>query len=174
MATRDSQRLKEAKRTKATPKLSTSGHHVAPSAIILKRPLPTASVKKAQKAFENFRLSKFTKKSLPANHVGEGKDASPVHVVQRNLISQKIQTLNNNNAPTQGMTLALTAEQIKSLLPSYREKTGTVELSDVLSLLTKKMKGTEFYSNGNPTLNRLALQSQVDQIIQSVKQESKR
>jgi hypothetical protein len=170
------QQVQNSNRAKAATKISTSNHQPPPSTTAPKRPLPRASLEKAQKIFKNFSLSKFSKQPLPANRVAEGKskDPSAVHAVQKKLISQNIKTLNNGGEPTQGMTLALTAEQIKTLLPSYRDKAGTVELSDVLSLLTKKMSGTEFYANGNPTLNRLKLQSQVDQIIQSIKQEPKR
>jgi hypothetical protein len=68
------------------------------------------------------------------------------------------------------MTLDIPLDQIKSALPSYDDQARTVELSDVLALVSRKLSGAEFYSVGNPTLNRLALQSRVDQIMQSVKQ----
>ncbi len=171
MPAKNSQHLEHAADTKARTKASASDHQRTPSAAILKRPLPRASVEKAHKIFKSFSLSRFAKGSLPPNHVGEGKHPAAVQAVQRKIISQQIKTFNDSEATNQGMTLALPAGEIKNLLPSYSEKAGTVELSDVLTLLMKKMKGTEFYSNGNPTLNRLALQLQVDKIIQSVKQE---
>src|SRR5215813_78681 len=145
-----------------------SDHQPAHSETHMKRPLPPDSVEKAKKAFENFSLSKFARKSLPANHVGEGKDPSAVHSVQRDFISQQIKILNDSYAPNQGMTIALPTETMKKLFPSYDEEGRTVELDNLLSVMTKRMSGTEFYYKGNPTLNRLALQSKVDQIIRSV------
>jgi hypothetical protein len=151
-----------------------SGHPPAPSTALMKRPLSPASVEKAQKAFGNFSLSKFANKSLPTNHVGEAKDPSAVHAVQRTVISQQIATLRDSDVPSAGMTIALPAETMKTLLPTYDEETGTVQLDDLLSVMTRRMGGTEFFYKGNPTLNRLALQSKVDQIVQSVKGEAKK
>jgi hypothetical protein len=80
----------------------------------------------------------------------------------------------NNLAQQQGasdtpraMTIALPAKTLSDLLPKYA--TGQVDLDDVLKLLEQNMTGTEFFANGNPTLNRLAIQAQVQQIIDDVK-----
>lgn len=137
-----------------------------------KRPTPRESIAKAQEAFKDFSLSKHPKGSLPANHVSEGqeKDRAAVYAVQKAVITRTLRTLSYAGPTTQGMTLDLPIEQIKNALPSYDDQARTVELSDVLALVSRKMSGTEFYSLGNPTLNRLALQSRVDQIMQSVKQ----
>jgi hypothetical protein len=171
MATRDGEHVEHAAHTKAGTKASASDHQVTPSEALLKRPLPAESIAKARSAFKNFSLSKFAGQSTPSNYVPAGETPAAVH---RKIIAQHMQKLSEEDTSNQGMTLALPTGEIKNFLPSYSEKGGTAALSDVLSLLTKKMSGTEFYANGNPTLNRLALQSQVDQIIQSVKQETKK
>lgn len=156
------------------PKSSRSDQRPPRAATSLKQPPPSASIEKAQETFKNFSLSKHAKGSLPANHVLEGQENDPtaVRAVQKTVISRTLKTLNHSGPTTQGMTLDVPVEQVKNLLPSYDEHTRTVQLSDVLGLITKKMSGTEFYSVGNPTLNRLALQSRVNQIMQSVKQEA--
>ena len=71
------------------------------------------------------------------------------------------------------MTIALPEATIKQLLPSYDAKAGTIDLGEVMRLIQQNMRGTEFYAKGNPTLNRLAIQSQVQQIIDTVKQGAK-
>jgi hypothetical protein len=43
-----------------------------------------------------------------------------------------------------------------------------------MSLIQQNIRGTEFYASGNPTLNRLAIQSQVQQIIDNIKQDGKK
>ncbi len=141
-----------------------------------KRMLPDKSVAKARKLFANFSLSKFARDSLPPSHVPAGKGPETVNAAQRKNISRKIAALKGTDAtnPNPGMTLALPEGKIKNFLPSYNEKAGTLDLGDVLQLMTQKMKGTQFFTNGNPTLNRMALQSQVDQIINSVKQGAKK
>jgi antitoxin (DNA-binding transcriptional repressor) of toxin-antitoxin stability system len=58
------------------------------------------------------------------------------------------------------MTIALPPAMLKAQLPSYEAKKGEVDLSEVLTLLEKNMRGTEFYVRGEPTLKRLSIQSQ--------------
>jgi hypothetical protein len=90
------------------------------------------------------------------------------------MISQHIDNLNNADAPARALTIALPDAAIKQLLPSLNAKQGTIDLVEVMSLIQQNMRGTEFYASGNPTLNRLAIQGQVQQIIDSVKQEAKK
>jgi hypothetical protein len=140
------------------------------------RQLPAKYWNKAGKAFEKFSLSRFTQDSRPATYVPRLKENDPqaVHDVQRELITQRIKALPNADALTPGMTLALTPAEMEKLLPSFDKDAGTIELSELLALLGQKMKGTEFYANGNPTLNRLALQSkyraQARAIIDAIQQ----
>ncbi len=77
--------------------------------------------------------------------------------------------------PNRGMMLALPSAttQIQKLLPSFNAKRATVDLKDLMKLITKNMRGTQFYAHGNPPLNRLALQSRVQEIMAAVKQQSK-
>jgi hypothetical protein len=111
-------------------------------------------------------LSKFAGNPLPLNRVAAGQDPA---AAQQQVISQHIDNLNNAATPTGAMTIALPDATIKQLLPSFDAKAGTIDLGEVMSLIQQNMRGTEFYANGNPTLNRLAVQSQVQQIIDSVK-----
>jgi hypothetical protein len=174
MANRGSQHVRSAKRKGTVPKLASRDHHVLPSTPVASQPIPIASVERAQKAFGNFSVSKFATKALPPNHVGNRKDRSAVHAVQRAIIVQHINQLNDSDSPNQGMTIALPAKTMQKLLPSYDEESRTIELGNLLSVMTKRMSGTEFYCKGNPTLNRLALQSKVDKIVQAVKGEAKK
>jgi len=141
------------------------------SARVLKRPVPAASVAKAKKVFKSFSLSKFAGNGTPSNYVTAGQ--SPAET-QRRKISQHLDNLNTADAPTRAMTLALPDATIKKLLPSFNAKAGTIDLGELMSLIQQNMKGTEFYAKGNPTLNRLAIQSHVQRIIDSVKQEVKK
>jgi hypothetical protein len=141
------------------------------SAPVLKRPVAAASVAKAKKAFNSFSLSKFAGDALPPHYVAPGQ--SPAEA-QRRKISQHLDTLKNAVAPTRAMTIALPDATLKELLPSLDTKAGTIDLADVMSLIQKNMGGTEFYANGNPTLNRIAVQAQVQQIIDNIKQDGKK
>jgi hypothetical protein len=140
------------------------------SAAALGRPVPATSVAKAKKAFNSFNLSKFAGNGTPSNYVAAGQ--SPADA-QRRKISQHLDNLSNADAPTRAMTIALPDATLKQLLPSLNTKAGTIDLGEVLSLMQKNMSGTEFLSNGNPTLNRLTVQSQVQEIIDNVKQGGK-
>jgi hypothetical protein len=133
----------------------------------LKPPLPAKSVAKARSAFKKFSLSKFAGQSTPSNYVPAGETPTAVH---RKIITHRMQKLSEVDTSNRAMTFALPAETIKTLLPSFNPDAATIDLSDVMNLIEKHMRGTEFYANGNPTLNRLALQSQVQQIISTVTQ----
>ena len=135
----------------------------------LKKP-PPKSVAKASSVFSKFTLSKFPAKSMPSNYVHSAKSPAAVQHVQRQMITQQIERVNNAETPNRGMKLALPKETLRKLLPSFDAEAATIELDDVLKLIEQKMNGTEFYANGNPTLNRLALQSRVQEIMASVKQ----
>jgi hypothetical protein len=127
-------------------------------------------VARAKSAFRNFSASRFAGQP-PANYVpAEGTPAE----VQRKVITQHLNNLSEADTANRAMTLALPEASIRKLLPSFDAQAGTIELSDVITLIAKNMRGTEFYTNGNPTLNRLALQSQVRQIIASIRQGGKK
>ena len=137
----------------------------------LKRPVPAASVAKAKEAFKTFSLSKFAGNVISPNFVAAGQSPAPA---QQRIISQQINKLNDAGASARAMTIALPDATIQQLLPSFDVKAGTIDLGEVMSLIQHNMRGTEFYAQGNPTLNRLAIQSQVQQIIESVKQDAKK
>lgn len=138
---------------------------------VLKRPLPAASVAKAKKAFKSFSLSKFAGNATPSNYIAAGQNPAEA---QRQEISRHLNLLSNPDAPPRAMTIAFPDATIKQLLPSLNAKAGTIDLGEVMTLIQKNMRGTEFYANGNPTLNRIAIQSQVQQIIDNVKQDGKK
>jgi len=164
------------KKHSTTKKLQSTARKPA-TALAPKVVLPAKYWDKAEKVFEKFSLSRFTQDSRPATYVPRLKENDPqaVRDVQRKLITQQIKALPNADALNPGMTLGLTPAEMKKLLPSFDKDAGTVELSELLALLRQKMKGTEFYATGNPTLNRLALKSkyraQARAIIDAIQQQ---
>ena len=72
------------------------------------------------------------------------------------------------------MSLAFPDSLLKQLLPSLDASTGKVGLGEVMSLIQKNMRGTEFYSNGGPTLNRLGIKARLQEIIAGVTQGTKK
>lgn len=180
MSTKPSRTSGKGKGTPSTETRATTPAKAAPAAL-LAAPTPRApsapaspakpagqrvkvtekSLAKAKAAFASFSLSKFPKGQTPPNHVAPGKTAAQVH---RDAVTTHLA-----DAPLNGtMSFALTATALKSLLPSYDPTKGTVSLDDVINALHGNMRGKEFYSNGNPTLNRLAVQSQAQDIIASI------
>jgi hypothetical protein len=87
-------------------------------------------------------------------------------------MTQQLNRLSVMDAPDGGMTLALPESEVEKLLPSLNAKASTIELSDVLNIIAQHMRGTEFYANGNPVLNRLALRSRAREFIMAMKQEA--
>ena len=126
-----------------------------------RRELTPASLAKAKAAFSSFSLSKYAKGKPPVNHVAPGETAPAVQL--RSMSSQVPQL-----PPNGVLSVALPKAQLAALLPSYDAGAGTVSLDDVMHALEKNMRGHEFFSTGNPTLNRLAIQTQVQDIIASV------
>ena len=143
----------------------------APSKPTPERRVPAASVAKAKAAFKNFNLSRFAGDGTPGNQVARGQSTSEV---QRRVITQQLDRLNDPNTPVRAMTIALPTATLQKVLPSLNSKVGTVELSDVVKLLESQMHGTEFYASGNATLNRLAIDSHVQAITESIKRSAKR
>lgn len=147
--------------------------------MLLQRALPHASVQKANKAFAGFSLSKFPNGSPPSNYVHPYKnDASLTHSertkhvqdVQRKRIEQhlhRLKTAEQDNADgetVKGITLALPKDRVAAILPSYKSEKGTVTLDEVMNLVAKYTRGTEFHAKGNPTLNRVAFLKRVEKL----------
>ncbi len=107
---------------------------------------------------------------MPSNHVPAGQRPADV---QQQVISRHIDQLKDAPLATRAMTIALPEATIKKVFPSLDAKTRTIDLGEVLRTIQQYMGGTEFYASGNPTLNRLAIQSQVQQIMDTVKQDAK-
>lgn len=139
------------------------------------RPLPVKSLQKAAKAFNNFSLSRFPKGETPSNYVlhAQAKVPSAVNAVQRKAMTQQVDSLAARHPANPGITVALPADVIATLLPSFNAAAGTVDLTELLGVLRKRMQGTDFYASGNPTLNRVvqdsALLSQVQAYIDAIK-----
>jgi hypothetical protein len=137
----------------------------------LKEPLPANSVQKAKLIFKNFTLSKFPKDAIPANYVPAGSNPAHVRTAQRKIIEHHFQRLSKMDAPNRGIKIAVPKDSIKKLLPSHNDKLGTIELSDLMKLLAKHARGTEFLCKGHPMLNRFALQARAKQIVRAAKGE---
>jgi hypothetical protein len=72
-----------------------------------------------------------------------------------------------------GMTLAIPTAALATIFRSYDKKAGTINLTELLSVLKQRMSGTEFYAATSPPLVQSATQSQkqaqIQQIIESIK-----
>jgi hypothetical protein len=134
--------------------------------------LPAKSMDRADSAFENFSMSGFPKGSKPASYIDSADGPVAVHSAQRRIMSQQLNRLRATDTSDGGMTLALPESEVEKLLPSLNTKASTIELSDVLNFIAQHMRGTEFYANGNPVLNRLALRSRAQELIAAMKQEA--
>ena len=128
---------------------------------------------RADSVFKNFSVSGFPKGSKPASYVDPAHGPAAVHSAQRRIMTQQLNRLSAMDAPDGGMTLALPESEVEKLLPSLNAKTSTIELSDVLNIIAQHMRGAEFYANGNPVLNRLALRSRARELIAAINQEAK-
>ncbi len=128
---------------------------------------------RADSVFKNFSVSGFPKGSKPASYVDPADGPAAVHSAQRRIMTQQLNRLSAMDSPDGGgMTLALPESAVEKLLPSLNAKASTIELSDVLNIIAQHMRGTEFYANGNPVLNRLALRSRARELIAAMKQEA--
>lgn len=132
--------------------------------------LPAKSMDRADAVFKNFSVSRFPKGAKPASHVDPAHGPAAVHAAQRQIMTQQLNQLSAMDAPDGGMTLALPESEVKKLLPSLNADAATIELSDVLKIIAQHMRGTEFYANGNPVLNRLALRSRARELITAINQ----
>jgi hypothetical protein len=103
-------------------------------------------------------------------HVADPKAVQTLH---RDLIARQISDWKKVAPVNPGMTLALPTSALSQLFPSYNQKAATIDLTDLLSGLRRRMSGTEFYTAGAPPLIQSAAQSQrqaqVQAIIDSIK-----
>jgi hypothetical protein len=130
------------------------------------RPLPLSSVARAKKAFKNFTLSRHGSSPPPATHVT--KERSLIKV-QKEAILRSLATYAEQENPNPGMTIALPPAAMKKLMPSFNARENTVDLDQLMTVVQRYMRGTTFHARGNATLNRLSVQSQVFELLNSIK-----
>jgi len=122
---------------------------------------------KAEKAFKSFTLSRFGDKGRPDNYKAPDEH---VTVAQRRTITAHLKKQSaaskKDGAPQRAMTLALPLALRKELLPSHSR--NRVNLDEVVNVLTQYMRGRELVTSGDPTLNRLAVQSKISKIFTSI------
>ena len=124
--------------------------------------IPAKSLSNAKAAFKSFSLSKFAgAAAVPSNFVPTGQDVS---VLQRR---NQVNHLKSLDASGRSLRVALSDSDLKQYLPSFDGKTAL--LDELMALIQKTTRGSEFYVLGNPTLARLSVQSQVNDIIQKIK-----
>lgn len=139
------------------------------------RPVPAKSRQKARARFKNFSLSRFSRSAPPENFVKAKslKDPVAVRTLNRTIMTKNLAKWPAQDQPNAGMTLALGDAELQALMPSYKAKAGTVDLSDLLAALKPRLTGTEFYTNGGPALTQstkqAGLRATAQQIIQSIK-----
>jgi hypothetical protein len=136
--------------------------------------LPEKSHKAARSVFENFNASKFATGNLPSNYIPTEKTAAGVHRVasvaqvhefQKKELERHLRKIGKMHTPNRGLTIALSEEARKQHLPSFNAKKGTVDLKDVMNLIEKNMRGTEFFCKGHAVMNRLALRERAKEIL---------
>jgi len=135
--------------------------------------VPAVSTKRAEAAFKDFKLGKPHSQVTVANRV-TAKTPAGVHAAHRKVIAKNLDAMAAFDAAgsNRAMTIALPPAVLKTQLPSFEHRKGEVDLSEVLAVLGKNMRGTEFYAKGEPTLHRLALQAQVQELVEAAKQQT--
>ena len=103
---------------------------------------------------------------MPYNYVPAKQHPS---TVQKAVIVKHFDKLKGQKETNRAMTVALPKGRIGKLLPSYNPKAGTIDLDELMDLIKKRMRGTDFYATGHPTLNRLMIQNKVRQIVDGIK-----
>jgi hypothetical protein len=133
--------------------------------------LSSASMDRADSVFENFSVSGFSRGSRPASYVEAGDGPAAVHAVQRRMMTRQLDRLGAVGTSGAGITLALPESDVATLVPSLNANNGTVELTDVLNIIARYMRGTEFYATGHPVLSRLDLQTRAAELVAAFKEE---
>jgi hypothetical protein len=165
--------MNQSQRPSATRRTNSPEPGEATPSTIPDGPLPARSIDRADSVFRPFSLSRFPKGTKSDSYVNPAEGAT-AQSVQREVIGRQLQRLSATDAANVGMTLALPRSTVGELLPSLNEKASTIELSEVLKIVTQHMRGTEFYANGNPALNRLALQARAREIVADIAQQGSR
>ena len=186
-----SRRITTATKSKAGPIVYRSAAATSMAAQLkpasrLTSPAERKSAQKAEKAFENFSLSKFARDKIPENYIDTRKVNDPKAVppravleVQKELISRQLGKLPDTDTRNIGVTITFPVaklEEIRKAMPGMGEHGGEVKLDDLLTYLRGRMNGTTFYSRGNPVMKRLTAElqarSQARAIMERVKKRS--
>jgi hypothetical protein len=88
--------------------------------------------------------------------------------LHRKVIAQSLRTLKEIAPVNSGITVALPPDSLSTLLPGLGDASGRMGVDELLTVLKQRMQGTEFYASGNPTLNRLSVQSAVENQVQDI------
>lgn len=124
--------------------------------------IPIKSVANAKSVFKNFTLSKYSDKAAaPENFAPSDTKVSAVQ--ERGQVNH----LKSIDASGRFLRLALSDDNIKTMLPSFNGK--SIDLSELMTLVQKAMRGTEYYTTGNATLSRLSVKAAVNDIIEAIK-----
>jgi hypothetical protein len=143
-----------------------------PDAVPVEQPLALSTrvralaVSRAADAFRGFSLSKYRDQPPPATHVPAGGDRAAIH---RTVMEEGLRQLRGFDASSRGLTLSLRPATL-NVLRSYNADAGTVDATDLMILLDRYRRGTEFYSQGHPTVTRLELQRRAQELIASAVQ----
>jgi hypothetical protein len=139
------------------------------------KPIPAASQARARAAFKNFSLSKFGEAKLPTNHVGAVSRTPAFRKLTADTLNKTIaasailrttQTAANTN--NLGVSVSVPPPRMTEIFASYNAAAGTVDLEEFIGVLESSRKGSEFYTNGNPTAMGVSVQTKVQAIINSV------
>jgi len=167
--------------TKPERRSPMSDHQPTSSMTLLRRLITRESAEKANDIFENFSLSKFPEDSLPSNYVPPRNGRIPLHHAEQ---IKRVQDFQNrkivdrlhklkaaahvpdkpDKGANKGVTVVVPKDKIAQNFPRFDRGKETIVLEDVMKLVAKHTRGTEFHVNGDPTLNRLALLARVNKM----------
>jgi len=148
--------------------------HIAP-VTISPRHLSAKSLHKAKIRFRHFSLSRFASSTHPKNYVAPKKlkDSTAVRTLNRTTMKENLTKWPVQSPPNVGLTLALSDADLEVLIPSYKPKTGSMNLDELLAALKPKMTSTDFYTNKGPPLVQSSEQERLrkaaQEMIQAIK-----
>ena len=163
-------RSKTQTRAQPQPAVTPAGQSSQAAAATLPRSLqstvPAASLSAARAAFKNFSASAVKDPlNAPANFVAPGADTAAIQQQSMTAHLTAISTANRS------LRVSLSDADWKTLLPSF--KGNTLALGELMTLIGGTMRGTEFYTTGNSTLARLSIQSQIADLMSTIKKGGK-
>jgi hypothetical protein len=151
-------------RNRKVPKSASNAGHP------LKNGPPAESVKRAAEVFKQFSLSRFAKGGRPPNFADSPDEAKALH---RKLMGDRLADLAREASVNRRISIALTPKTLKRIVPSFGTDGQTVQTQEIISLLSTHLRSRQFTVTGNPTLKRVALQKEIDQIFDRIKDGTK-